>query len=88
MSVSCVLYCGYFNPVVQKFGDSYYVYPDRVERYGRTTAETRVNGNVITDGKYSFEPKSVGIHYLDIEYSLWGQYGLQTLNFRKGLLVK
>jgi len=88
-SSSCCFNCAYFNPVLQRFGENYFVYSDLKNEYhsGRR-AEIKVNGKRIWGNSYVFHPKRKGLHRLDIEYKFWGQHGLQTLNFKKGLMVK
>ncbi len=85
---SCFFFRKYFDPFIQRFGDTYYVYPGKLSRHEKWRSEITVNGRVLNEDKYWFHPRSRGMHYFDIEYKFWGNYGLQTLNFRKGLMVK
>lgn len=77
-----------FNPVVQRFGGNYYIYPDIVENiYYTEFLNLKVNGRKIYNNKYLFHPISTGMKYLDIEYTFRDYLGAQTLQFRKGLRV-
>ncbi|MEM9547362.1 MAG: hypothetical protein AAGA77_15390 [Bacteroidota bacterium] len=83
-------FCGgpYFDPVIQKFGDNYYLYPEPVDRYRLNRTVLKVNGKRIDDHTYVFKPEHQGTHLLNIEYTFWGTYGPLTKYVTKSLMVK
>ena len=87
-SNSCFSMCGYFYPIIQKYGDDYLLYPNGFESCKRKYSQIKINGNKIENNKYSFYPTHSGMHFLDIEYSYLFRGKEEVFRSRKGLLVK
>ena len=80
--------CGYFYPIIQKFGDDYFLYPNVFDSCERKYSQIKVNGKEIENNKYSFYPSHRGMHFLDIEYTYLFRGKEEFFRSRKGLLVK